>query len=306
MKARRKSRLEVLRVEGPVGENRCVEGRVGTVRVVRGVEDEQRLRAEEPSLGLPIEAGERQFAATLERVVEHEQVEQQDRKRVEVGRGRRLRLASDHLRCHEARRSQDACGLVAVDADVVVVADQRVSRPRVEEDISQADVPVAQPLGVQFEERVGEPHAQLGHGGERGVDPACQQVCDREVGRGAQRHHVAEASIRTVQHLDRPQEAVRGGRQVSQPRERGTLVRVGGLRAVPLQGERRLTFQRVELVDRPLAAFAQEQAHLPQSALVRQSQSGSGRKHLGRPLSCVDSAPSSMTRSLCTETRSRP
>ena len=69
--------LDEARVERPVLEDGTVNNRIGGVGVVVRVEDEQRVGAEELPLDVTVEAGVVELAAPLQRVVEHQQVEDQ-------------------------------------------------------------------------------------------------------------------------------------------------------------------------------------------------------------------------------------
>ena len=101
------------------------------------------------------QVGQRVLARPEQRVVAQQQVEQHDGERVPVGDDARHGLAPHDFRRHEVRRAQDVAAL-AVDADVVVVADLNVARSRIDEQVAETDVGVAQPARVQREKGVGQ------------------------------------------------------------------------------------------------------------------------------------------------------
>src|SRR5208283_5198766 len=79
----------------------------------------------------------------MEWVVPDPEVEEQDRQGVEVSLSRGVTLLADQLRGHVFERSPDLAVGLAVDADIVVVADQDITGFRVKHQVSCRDIPVA-------------------------------------------------------------------------------------------------------------------------------------------------------------------
>lgn len=243
----------------PVRSHRSVVIWVGTVAVVRRMEDEDRLSPEHHDLRVLVPCREFQLPPTQEGVADDQDVEQQNREGPQVGDGARLSFASDDLGCHEFAGSQDGRGRTIVDGHIVVVTDQRPARHRVEKDIGETDVPITKPLAVEVEEAVGKVAAEGGPYRRANLDPPLEQGCQsHELGR-AKRHQVAKGMCRIgVDDLAWPEEA--GSRRPS-PHEtldgEPLLFGTGG-REIPL--ERLVGAPVVEghLKDRALPPFADE------------------------------------------------
>src|SRR5271157_6117067 len=79
----------------------------------------------------------------MEGVVPDPEVEEQNRQSVEVSLSRGVTLLADQLRRHVFERSPDLAVGLAVDADIVVVADQNITGFWVKHQVSCRDIPVA-------------------------------------------------------------------------------------------------------------------------------------------------------------------
>src|SRR6202043_1954463 len=111
---------------------------------------------------------------------------QQYREGMQVGNRRRERLVAQDLRGHERSRALDLC-LRPVDTDVVDVDDGGLARDGIDPQVPEADVPVAQPGGVQRGERVDQLAADGGDDPERGLYLLVEQLRQRDETRFEQR-----------------------------------------------------------------------------------------------------------------------
>ena len=132
--------------------------------------------------------------------------------------------------------------------------------PWIDPQVPEADVPVAQPGGVQPGERVDQLAADGRDDPERRLDAPVEQVRERDEPRLKQRHHVAESGQRSeVTRSKGHTKAGCGPAPLDQPRDRLAHLLVARARAVPLHRERRAV--EPGRVDDALAALADPLPH---------------------------------------------
>jgi len=123
----------------------------GTVGVVVGIEDEERISAVELVHRGQVQALDRRLALPLQRMMHDEHIKEQHGQRVQVCLGAGQRLAAHHFGRHEARRPQHPHLLALVYGDVVIVANERVAGIGIEKDVAERDVTIAQPFGMELQ-----------------------------------------------------------------------------------------------------------------------------------------------------------
>ena len=119
------------------------------IRVVVRVKYENRVRAECPQLSGSIEYHNRRFAPPLQRIAANKYVVQQHCQRVFIGLGCALRLSAVNFGCCKVGGIKIyALGLVR--ADIVVIANEDLAVVRIEEDVAERDVALAQAFRMKL------------------------------------------------------------------------------------------------------------------------------------------------------------
>jgi len=152
--------------------------------------------------------------------------------------------------------------LGAIHVDIVIVADQHLARRRIEEDVAEIHVLIAEAVGVQFVEAGRDVQANRGTLGQRQLDPARRCGDERAaagIARRPQRHDIAKAgAARHFHEVQRPEESL--GRRAARNCAGETLaqsdVGLDAGRMIPFQRERHAVDD--DLVDLALAARADE------------------------------------------------
>ncbi len=228
---------DVAGIEVPEERRVVVHAGDGPVRAVLGIEDEKRLGAVEFFHRGQVEAGDLALAPALERMVHHEDVEKDDRERIEIGADVGPRFLAHDLGRHEARGAEDIAEAFTIDRDVVVVADGNLARLGIEENVAEGNIAVAEAERVEPQEAVGQLQRHGCEGAEGGIDHAGHQLGHAAEARLAQRHQVTETGMALADgDVERPEEAVVRRSLVDQALERDTLAAGGAVGEIPLHG----------------------------------------------------------------------
>ena len=158
------------------------------------------------------------------------------------------------------RTAEDAAAL-AVNGDIVVVADRNLPGRGVEKDVAEGDVAVTEALGVQPEKGLGQLQPGEAQHAEARIDAPLHQVHQALVARLAQGHQIAEADCagggrRGLDQFQRPEEPGARRTLVDQNRQGLALGRGRLLWEVPLECKGLALDQ--DAIDLALPAAAEE------------------------------------------------
>ena len=190
-----KQLLQRPRVDRPSHHGGGVLLGMGAVPGVVGIKDEQRLLAIEAAAGRFIQAADRQLPLAAEGVMAGDQPEDQHRQGEQVAAGTRFGLPEQHFRGHEARGAQHGAAPLAVDVDVVVIADQHPAAAGLQKQIAQGDVLVTEPLEVQVVEAIRQVETGPQHVLETDLQLAAGVLMSPHEARWPQGHQVADPGL---------------------------------------------------------------------------------------------------------------
>ena len=143
-------------VELPAARGGGLVGIVGQcVASVLRVEDEDGRFAVDFAFGGQVPAAAAIFQFAVQRVMPYPQLKQQHRQRMQIGFRRGGCFIADEIGSHVLHRAPDLTGGVAIDSDVVVIADQDLAGARVEHQVAFGDVAITHPAQVQHAIAVG-------------------------------------------------------------------------------------------------------------------------------------------------------
>src|SRR5207244_925685 len=127
-----------------------------------------------------------------QRVVEHKNVKEQNRKREEICLSARQGSVADHFRSHKSGRPANTAVGQAINGNIVIIADRDIPIFRIEEDIAKRYIAIAETLRMELQKAVREFEPRGGEHSKGRLYAARHQIDDTLETLFSQQHYVAK------------------------------------------------------------------------------------------------------------------